>query len=125
MLCEKSTLSPRCFSLALEVGASLPKPGKSALGGEECIAEMEIMKESGKFEQNNTTFVTSIYFIVTNSHLNATVLHARLKIFLCACIRLRRLKPAVRTHPHTFYPHCRYHHDRHANLPHTTDAARC
>ena len=107
MLCEKSTLSPRCFSLALEVGASLPKPGKSALGGEECIAEMEIMKESGTFEQNNTTFITMIYFIVTNSHLNATVLHARLKIFWCACIRLRRLKPAVRTNPHTFYPHCR------------------
>ena len=108
MLCEKSTLSPRCFSLALEVGAPLPKkkrPGDEV--GEKCFAEREIMKENGKFVQNNTTFITMIYFIVTNSHLNATVLHARLKIFWCACIRLRRLKPAVRTNPHTFYPHCR------------------
>ena len=83
------------------------------------------MKESGKCVQNNATFITSIYFIVTNSYLNATEVHVRVKIFLCTCVRLRRVKPAVHTHPHTFYPHCRYHHDRDANLPHTTVAARC
>ena len=71
MLCEKSTSSSARFSLALEAGAPPPKPGKSALGGEECIAEREIMKESGKSGQKNTTFITSIYFIVTNLHLNA------------------------------------------------------
>ena len=125
MLCEKSTSVPSAIFPGFGVGRPTSKAREKRPGwrGMHCGEGNNERKWKVCTKQYDIYHLDLFYSDQFPFKCYSTA--CQTEDFLCACISLRRLKPAVRTHPHTFYPHCRYHHHRHANLPHTTDAARC